>query len=133
MQIVNNPSSVQRFGQKIKTESGKIITNIDQCTQNQDIKVNVALTVDYFVAEETSRDMIKTYLNIVIEEQAITDMNDLLRELSVSSGMIEQETVAGAVNILTMHQAKGLTFDVCFIVGAEDELIPGKESGRKRR
>ena len=51
MQIVNNPSSVQRFGQKIKTESGKIITNIDQCTQNQDIKVNVALTVDYFVAE----------------------------------------------------------------------------------
>ncbi|MFH1384745.1 MAG: ATP-dependent helicase [Candidatus Omnitrophota bacterium] len=131
MQIVNNPSSVQRFGQKIKTESEKIITNIEQCTQSQDIKVNVALTVDCFVAEEASRVMIKTYLNTVIDEQAITDMNDLLRELSVSSGMIEQETVAGAVNILTMHQAKGLTFDVCFIVGAEDELIPGKNQGEK--
>jgi superfamily I DNA/RNA helicase len=43
--------------------------------------------------------------------------------------MIEQETIPDAVNILTMHQAKGLTFDVCFIVGAEDEFIPGRNDG----
>ena len=28
-----------------------------------------------------------------------------------------------------MHQAKGLTFDTCFIIGAEDEFIPGKNEG----
>ena len=37
-----------------------------------------------------------------------------------------------------MHKAKGLTADVVFIVGAEDELIPGKnmkepELGDERR
>ena len=27
-----------------------------------------------------------------------------------------------------MHQAKGLTFDVCFIVAVEDEFLPGKNA-----
>jgi DNA helicase-2/ATP-dependent DNA helicase PcrA len=42
------------------------------------------------------------------------------------------------VNILTMHKAKGLTAQAVVIVGADDELIPGKvdseqELGDERR
>jgi len=58
-------------------------------------------------------------------------LEDLLKAVSASSEMIEQETKENAVNILTMHQAKGLTFDICFIVGAEDEFIPGRNTGEK--
>lgn len=51
---------------------------------------------------------------------------DFLRSLSVASDTIEQDIEGEGVNLLTMHQAKGLTYDVCFIVGLEDEYLPGR-------
>jgi len=39
---------------------------------------------------------------------------------------IEQVISPGKVNLLTMHQAKGLTSDVVIIPVTEDEVIPGK-------
>lgn len=35
---------------------------------------------------------------------------------------------ADAVNLLTFHSAKGLEFEACFIIGAEDHLIPHEKS-----
>ncbi len=131
MNIKDDPNSLRRFGQKLKMEVEKVIAAIDQCAQVQEIKANVDTVIDCFVKEDVMRTAIKAYLYKIIDEQAIQDINGLLRELTIASGMIEQETVAGSVNILTMHQAKGLTFDVCFIVGAEDELIPGRNEGEK--
>ena len=40
----------------------------------------------------------------------------------------QQDTEGDGVSLLTMHQAKGLTFDVCFIVAVEDEFLPGKNA-----
>jgi len=53
----------------------------------------------------------------------------VVRSIGATSESIEQETAKDAVSVLTMHQAKGLTFDVCFIVGAEDEFLPGRNDG----
>jgi superfamily I DNA/RNA helicase len=57
------------------------------------------------------------------------DLEDLLRALNVSLGDAEQELQEGAINIMTMHQAKGLTADAVVIVAAEDEYIPGRAEG----
>lgn len=53
----------------------------------------------------------------------------LLRAINVSVENAEQEVEVGSVNIITMHQAKGLSADVVFIVAAEDEYIPGRAEG----
>ncbi|GAH71670.1 unnamed protein product, partial [marine sediment metagenome] len=41
----------------------------------------------------------------------------------------EQEIDPEKINILTMHRAKGLTADMVFLIGAEDEYIPGRQVG----
>lgn len=58
-------------------------------------------------------------------------LSSLLRSLSTSLDDVEQETESGAINIMTMHQAKGLTASAVFVVAAEDVYIPGKTVGSR--
>ncbi len=44
---------------------------------------------------------------------------------------IDQDQPEDKVRIMTMHQAKGLDAKNVIIIGAEEELIPGKDSGKK--
>ena len=47
--------------------------------------------------------------------------------LSLPDETIEQETDPDAINVMTMHKAKGLSAEeVVFVVGAEDEYVPGR-------
>jgi superfamily I DNA/RNA helicase len=59
----------------------------------------------------------------------IENLKDLLRAINVSIGDKEQETEKGAINLMTMHQAKGLNADAIFVIAAENEYIPGRASG----
>lgn len=78
------------------------------------------------VQDEILREKITAYLKKVVEEIGADTLEKLVKSIGIASDMIEQETAPNAVSILTMHKAKGLTFDTCFIVGAEDEFIPGR-------
>lgn len=70
-----------------------------------------------------------TYLAAELNSPSLVDF---LSQIAATNTEIEQERMPGAVNILTMHKAKGLSSRVVFIVGAEDELIPGRsESGNE--
>ena len=80
------------------------------------------------MTEGEMKEKVKKYLKEILAQE-IDGIPELLKAISTGSDTIEQETKENAVNILTMHQAKGLTFDVCFIVGAEDEFIPGRNTG----
>ncbi len=80
------------------------------------------------MTEGETKEKVKKYLKELLSQE-IDGIPELLKAISTGSDTIEQETKENAVNILTMHQAKGLTFDVCFIVGAEDEFIPGRNTG----
>jgi len=66
----------------------------------------------------------------VIEAVSPQDIEELLRALNVSLGDEEQERQSGTVNIMTMHQAKGLTAEAVLIVAAEEEYIPGRAQGQ---
>lgn len=83
------------------------------------------------MTEGEIKEQAKKYFIGILENQEKRDLENLIKTVSISSEFIEQETKVNAVNILTMHQAKGLTFDICFIVGAEDEFIPGRNTGDK--
>lgn len=74
-------------------------------------------------------DEVVAYLQIICAETESGTLTDLIRNLSSAEEDIEQEIEKGKINIMTMHKAKGLTAGVVIIVGAEDQIIPGKHDG----
>jgi DNA helicase-2/ATP-dependent DNA helicase PcrA len=79
-----------------------------------------------------------SYLNKIAGEGGSTDIESLLHAIETSRDDSEQSVDPRAVNILTMHKAKGLTAEAVFIAAAEDEYVPGRaatesEVGDERR
>jgi len=128
--ISENPSLLPKVGTKL----AKFISDIDPVVEKiravEGLPEKFAIALEG-VAQEDERQKIREHFERVARESAATAIEDFLRAVSISSEKIEQETAPDSVSILTMHQAKGLTFDVCFIVGAEDEFIPGRSQGER--
>src|SRR5205814_8040941 len=57
-----------------------------------------------------------------------TDLSELLRVINISPAQ-ENQLETDAVNIMSMHQAKGLTADATFVIAAEEEYLPGRAIG----
>lgn len=129
--ITETPSELQRFGQKISSFVSEINVAITELKAIENPIEAMNTTVDKFMSEGEIKEQVKKYFVGILESQEKIDLESLIKIVSTSSEYIEQETKENAVNILTMHQAKGLSFDVCFIVGAEDEYIPGRNTGDK--
>jgi DNA helicase-2/ATP-dependent DNA helicase PcrA len=127
--IAQTPNEIQKFGQKI----AKFVTETKPCLDELKSIENpidvVNKIVDNHMHDGEMKDEVRKYLTGILGHQENGDLASLLKTVSTSWEKIEQETKENAVNILTMHQAKGLTFDVCFILGAEDEFIPGRNTG----
>ncbi len=47
-----------------------------------------------------------------------------LEELSLKSSSDEKQKLSDSVKLMTLHNGKGLEFDVAFIVGLEEEILP---------
>lgn len=77
----------------------------------------------YFRNPDISAEIIR-----VIDFEKNSTVNSLLSSIEVSNIDIEQEIEKGKVNFLTMHKAKGLTSEAVFIIGCENENIPGKQT-----
>lgn len=75
------------------------------------------------------RDRLIQQFEKVAAGAAVTSTAGLLRAIETWDERIEQERQSGTVNILTMHQAKGLTSEAVIIAAAEDEYLPGRASG----
>jgi DNA helicase-2/ATP-dependent DNA helicase PcrA len=56
-------------------------------------------------------------------EKALT-LEDFLEEIALVSDIDRFEPDAPALKMMTIHMAKGLEFDVVYIVGLEEELFP---------
>lgn len=68
-------------------------------------------------------------LNRVEQNAGVTTLEELLRALGASLGRYEQERQPGAIGLMTMHQAKGLTARAVIVVAAEREYVPGPRVG----
>lgn len=129
--VAEKPDELKKFGQKISPFVTSVKGKIKELKAIEKPSEIVSKVINDCLVEGELKEKVKKYLLGILESQEEIKLEDLLKAVSASSEMIEQETKENAVNILTMHQAKGLTFDVCFIVGAEDEFIPGRNTGEK--
>jgi DNA helicase-2/ATP-dependent DNA helicase PcrA len=89
----------------------------------------VSAVFNAVVRAADERAAMLAYVQTVITEADATTLAELLQALSAAGSETEQAIVPGAVNILTMHRAKGLTARTVIVVGAEDEYIPGRQEG----
>lgn len=55
-------------------------------------------------------------------------LEGFLEELSLKSSLDEATTTQDRVNLMTIHNGKGLEFDVVFLVGMEEDLFPHANS-----
>jgi DNA helicase-2/ATP-dependent DNA helicase PcrA len=83
-------------------------------------------------------DEANTYIAAMSERGEADSFKGLLSSLAMSGLTPEQELAKGAVNMLTMHKAKGLSARAVIIMACEDEYLPGRqeavgEEGDERR
>ncbi len=137
--IMDNPSLISSFGDRIRNEMQKIQEIINKhksendsldesSTPNELKKVLENLSQDV-IFETDNRNEIQSFLDTIIDEILLNNIKDLITTLSSSLEDKEQEICEDKVNIITMHKAKGLTAKGVIIVGAEDEYIPGTSEG----
>jgi len=72
-------------------------------------------------------DEAAAYIATKARRGEIDSFEGLLSSLSIASQLTEQELVPGAVNMLTMHKAKGLTAKAVIVMACEDQYLPGRQ------
>ncbi|UCF70068.1 MAG: UvrD-helicase domain-containing protein [candidate division WOR-3 bacterium] len=63
-----------------------------------------------------------------VQDRPEATLNDYLEEVSLRSDIDDWNEAEERVNLMTLHNAKGLEFDTVFITGFEDGLIPHYKS-----
>jgi DNA helicase II / ATP-dependent DNA helicase PcrA len=89
----------------------------------------VTIAAESLIEDEDLREAILLEFDRAAKTVEASTIEQLVRATEVASDDIEQEIDAGAVNILTMHRAKGLTAEAVIIAAAEDQYIPGRARG----
>ena len=75
-----------------------------------------------------------THLDGLLQSMRIESLSDFVMMVSEIVGTTEQELEATqAVRIMSMHQAKGLSAEVVFVVAVEDEYVPGRGEPEEER
>jgi DNA helicase-2/ATP-dependent DNA helicase PcrA len=128
-EIKKDPSTLGSMRTRVITWLDELNRRLAELKKIEDLATLVEKLIVDCVTDEKLREKVRTYLKEVMEESESDTLEKLVRDIGIASDMIEQETSPNAVSILSMHKAKGLTFDICFIAGAEDEFIPGRNEG----
>lgn len=58
-------------------------------------------------------------------------LSDFLTEVSLVAAADDLDDASGTVSLMTLHTAKGLEFDVVFLTGLEEDLIPHRMSAHE--
>lgn len=132
--IERSPELFQRFRRRVLDEMEelhKLVSefNFDEDREDSGLMDRISHLAERLIDERAKREDILNYLQEMIELLGATTLKQFLSSFSTSMGDKEQEIETDKVNIMTMHKAKGLTADVVFIVAAEDEYIPGRQTG----
>jgi DNA helicase-2/ATP-dependent DNA helicase PcrA len=129
--IKENPAIINR-GNLLATEIEEIegiVTDARGEAQNTDLSEFLHDLAEEHIDEERERRVVVEIFSRVLRGGNIETIEQLLRAINVSIENGEQDVEDNAVNIMTMHQAKGLSADAVFVVAAEEEYIPGRAQG----
>jgi DNA helicase-2/ATP-dependent DNA helicase PcrA len=135
-ELKNNSVATLKFSSRVAKEISEIeqtLNDMQNTQRNSSLVDYIKSLVDKCVQSvETKSTLIGLFENIIKTAEA-ANVPDLLNALNVSLGNYEQETIKGSINLMTMHQAKGLTSEAVIIVAAEDEYIPGRSTGEREQ
>jgi len=132
--VANDPGQFPKFGQRVAGEVTRIqqlVNKAQEIFQVKGFMDGISELVQEHILDPNLKQEISKLFKRVIDTTFPQDLEELLRVLNVSLGDAEQEQQMNAINIMTMHQAKGLTATAVFIIAAEDEHIPGRAQGMK--
>jgi len=104
------------------------ITNSTQNSANT-IEEIIRKSMDIISVESSEKVKLTEKILEFARANNISSIDELTSTVEISDSEIENEIEKDKVNVLTMHKAKGLTADIVFVLGAEDEIIPGKQEG----
>jgi len=134
-QLADNPSLIPRFGRHIIHERDDVARFLEDLRANTDLaaldqvaaSALIARVASWSTADPSEQDSIESYILERAAASGFETLDDILIPLEAGSQEIEQEIDPGAVNMLTMHKAKGLTSKAVIVIAAEDEYIPGRQ------
>jgi ATP-dependent DNA helicase Rep len=73
-------------------------------------------------------DLIDWMRRLVQESEQTLTLTDLIQQLALASGDDDEQPEEGAVRLMTLHAAKGLEFPHVYMVGAEEGILPHRNS-----
>lgn len=115
-------------GTRVQTEVGDLRAALAECdVENLDTREIFRVIVHRVVETEERAELLLAELELALDDGM--SLEDYLRNREAADEGIQQDLETGRVNILTMHQAKGLTADAVIVAAAEDEYIPGRAEG----
>lgn len=131
LEISIEPTRINKKGPVIKKEFEEITVTIEEMEklEKSDLYEYINKLANAHIIEDAVKTKILNIINKIIKTAEINDLEELLRSMNSFLDKSEQEQEESSVNIMSMHQAKGLTADAVFIVAAEDEYIPGQNNG----
>lgn len=129
--VKSDPALLPRFGRKIKEEVEAIESRVAGISPTPAVSLGdfIRALAAKLIADSAVRKAVCGVFERILEVADVDDLDGLLRAINVSLGEAEQDRQKGAVNLMTMHQAKGLSADAVFVVAAEDEYLPGRSTG----
>lgn len=139
--VMVQPGLIPRLGERIATEVREIQNIIGTHRERfatligssgpEHLVSSLQDLGEDIIRDTNTRTEVLRFLESIVVETNSTNHVELLRLLSSSLEDKEQELDSQRVNIMTMHKAKGLTANAVILVAAEDEYIPGSQTGEK--
>lgn len=83
------------------------------------------------IQDETIRKQLVEIMDSYIKLDLHPSLESILKSVFMVDSGLSQDQPEDYVRIMTMHQAKGLDAKNVIIIGAEKELVPGRDSGAK--
>ena len=90
-----------------------------------------ALEQENTVEAENRIDNLNEFLTVAMEfeeESADRSLEEFLEGITLSSDLDNVEETDDSVTLMTLHSAKGLEFQVVFLIGMEEGIFPGYKS-----
>jgi DNA helicase-2/ATP-dependent DNA helicase PcrA len=128
--VRDDPSLIDRFSKKLSEEVvavQKVLSEVPNAEQLTPLEVVRQLSQRQ-IPDERVRDEVVGVFEKAAAGDPPVEMSDLLRIINIAPDQ-QNQLEPDAINIMSMHQAKGLTADATFVIAAEEEYLPGRATG----
>lgn len=141
MSVINGCSMFDAIDSGKELEWKKLILELEEDSKNmglseliENVLVKTGLRAEYELSNNLEDEAKVEYLNefksvaVSFEESGIYDLETFLENILLVADAGQYKENSDAVNIMTLHSAKGLEFKVVFILGMEEGVFPHQRS-----